>query len=99
MPKTAASLGVDPTNLEQNVEGAAKHMANLLTKSKGDPFLAEIGYNAGESRIWSGQPLPEETYYHLQKIFPGHRNPYLLQRMPSVITQNDKRWWAEVLKK
>ena len=98
MPGTAEGLKIDNSDLEQHIRGAADLTSRLLKTSKGDPFLAEIGYNARPGHIWSGQPLPYETYYHLQKVFPGQRRDFLWQRMPVKVASNPKRFWEELYK-
>jgi soluble lytic murein transglycosylase-like protein len=46
MPETAAHLGVDPWDPEQNVEGAVRYLASLLSTFK-SVDLSLIAYNAG----------------------------------------------------
>jgi soluble lytic murein transglycosylase-like protein len=46
MPATAAHLGVDPWDPEQNVEGAVRYLASLLSQFK-SVDLSLVAYNAG----------------------------------------------------
>lgn len=46
MPDTAARLGVDPWDPEQNVEGAIRYLAELLSTFE-SVDLSLIAYNAG----------------------------------------------------
>lgn len=45
-PDTAARLGVDPWDPEQNIEGAVKYLASLLSSFRSQD-LSLIAYNAG----------------------------------------------------
>jgi soluble lytic murein transglycosylase-like protein len=47
MPATAAALGVDPTNLQDNIDGAAALLDQLLTQFNGNQAQAVAGYNCG----------------------------------------------------
>jgi soluble lytic murein transglycosylase-like protein len=65
-PRTAAYLNIDPSNMEQNTEGAARYMRELLNKNSGDVDLALASYNAGPSRVrrYGGvPPIPETQNY------------------------------------
>ena len=65
MPGTAAELGVDPTDPEANVDGAARYLRQQLDRF-GDTRLALAAYNAGPGRVAAagGVPdIPETTNY------------------------------------
>jgi hypothetical protein len=47
MPDTAKSLGVNPNNLEGNIEGGIKYLRNALDHYNGDVEKALASYNAG----------------------------------------------------
>lgn len=47
MPATAAGLGVDPSNLAQNIHGGVSYLAQMLSSFGGDPFKAVAAYNCG----------------------------------------------------
>jgi soluble lytic murein transglycosylase-like protein len=88
MPKTAAGLGVDPTNPEQNIEGGTKYMRQLLNKYKGNERAAVAAYNMGPGaldkvidkrggfeNIKPGD-LPKETEAYLGKVFMAMAKMY-----------------------
>jgi soluble lytic murein transglycosylase-like protein len=65
-PSTAASLGVDPRDARQNVEGGAAYLARLLDQYDGDIELTLAAYNAGPEAVrrWGGvPPFPETRAY------------------------------------
>lgn len=69
MPATARELGVDPSNPDQNLEGAARYMRQQLD-SFGDYGLALAAYNAGPSRVQKAGGIPNitETQNYVSKI-------------------------------
>ncbi len=71
MPKTAKSLGVtDPFDVNQNLEGGAKYLAQMLKEFNGDPKLALAAYNAGPGAVRraGGVPPFQETQDYVKKI-------------------------------
>lgn len=70
MPATAAELGVNPNDLEGNVQGGAKYMSQLLTKYHGNNELALAAYNAGMGNVakYGGVPPFAETQGYISKI-------------------------------
>jgi len=70
MPATARGLGVDPYNLEANIEGGARMMAGLLKKYHGDTSLALAAYNAGEGAVDRAHGIPRiaETQDYVASI-------------------------------
>ena len=72
MPATAQSLGVDPRDPEQNIEGGIRYLAELLDLFDGDVDAALVSYNAGPShadkwRKGSGV-LYGETREYLRRV-------------------------------
>lgn len=69
-PATAAGLGVDPTNLEDNVKGGVQYLSQMLTKFGGDTTLALAAYNAGPGNVakYGGVPPFAETQNYIKKI-------------------------------
>lgn len=69
MPNTARELGVDPTDPEQNLEGAAMYMRQQLDRFGTYP-LALSAYNAGPSRVTAANGVPNitETKNYVSKI-------------------------------
>lgn len=72
MPATAAELGVDPNDPIQNLDGAARYMAQQYDRF-GDWRLAAAAYNAGAGNVekYGGVPPFKETENYVSKIFGG----------------------------
>ncbi len=72
MPGTAAGLGVDPLDPEQNLDGGARYLAKML-----DDFdsidLALAAYNAGPGRVRNAGGIPQiaETQAYVTRVL-GH---------------------------
>jgi hypothetical protein len=76
LPNTAKGLGVDPTNVDENIEGGVRHLKAISGNQKigNDPLRVLAAYNAGETR--AGEFLdkddldlmPEETVGYIAKI-------------------------------
>lgn len=69
MPDTARSLGVDPRDPSQNLDGAARYLLAQLATFK-DIDLALAAYNAGPHRVveYSGVPPFNETRDYIARI-------------------------------
>ena len=69
MPETAASLGINPLDVEDAIEGQCKYMKSLMD-SFGDYSLALAGYNAGGGAVqeYGGIPPYGETQAYVAKI-------------------------------
>jgi transglycosylase-like protein with SLT domain len=69
MPDTARSLGVDPRDPSQNLDGAARYLLAQLATFK-DIDLALAAYNAGPHRVleYSGIPPFSETRDYIARI-------------------------------
>src|SRR4051812_5984568 len=69
MPDTARSLGVDPTNPAQAVDGAARLLAGHLQRF-GSPELAVAAYNAGGGAVarYGGIPPYAETQAYVRRV-------------------------------
>ena len=71
MPATQAELDVsDPFDPEQNIQGGAVYLAQLLDQFKGDVDLAAAAYNAGPSAVnqYRGVPPYDETREYVRRI-------------------------------
>lgn len=69
MPETAKLLGVDSTDIAQNLDGSARYLLMLLDRF-GKPELALAGYNAGPEAVekHGGIPPFKETQGHVVKV-------------------------------
>lgn len=71
MPDTAASLGVDPGDRRQNIDGGAKYLRQLLDTFGGNEELAIAAYNAGPGAVKeAGNQVPsyKETINYVAKV-------------------------------
>jgi hypothetical protein len=74
MPETAKSLGVDPTNIDQNIDGGMRLLKELIANPKigNDPYKIIAGYNSRPTTkfITTGdiKDLPDETINHLDNV-------------------------------
>lgn len=68
MPGTAASLGVDPTDPVQNIEGGARYLGSLTRKYGIKEGVA--AYNAGPGAVekFGGVPPYKETQAYVQRV-------------------------------
>ncbi len=76
MPKTAAGLGVtDSFDPEQNINGGAKYLRELLDKYDGNISYALAAYNAGGNNVdkYGGIPPFKETQNYVEKVL-GYMN-------------------------
>ncbi len=51
MPNVAKEYGVNPHNIQQNIEGGIALLKDLSDKYKGNPALVMAAYNAGQGRV------------------------------------------------
>ncbi len=71
MPATAEELGVrDPFDPQQNIEGGAAFLRQLLNRYGGDLKLALSAYNAGAARVDASGDVPDipETQNYVSDI-------------------------------
>jgi len=75
MPGTAAVLGVDARNPEDNVLGGAKFLRELLLRYNGDPELALAAYNAGPGAVqkYNGVPPYLETRKYIIRVLREYK--------------------------
>jgi len=69
MPATARTLGVNPSDPRQNLEGGARYLAKMYRKF-GTWRLALAAYNAGPQAVakYNGVPPYKETRNYVRKI-------------------------------
>ena len=73
MPGTARQLGVDPNDVEQNIQGGARLLRDLLISYENDPDQlrkALAAYNAGPGAVarHGGIPPYRETQNYVRKV-------------------------------
>jgi len=71
MPQTAKMLQVkDPFNPASNIEGGARHLADLLEEFNGDVTLVAAAYNAGAGAVkkYGGVPPFDETQEYVRRV-------------------------------
>ncbi|MEP3921106.1 MULTISPECIES: lytic transglycosylase domain-containing protein [Paracoccaceae] len=69
MPGTAETLGVDPFNWRENLDGSARYLVAQL-EAFGDARFALAAYNAGPDAVrqYGGIPPYRETQNHVQRV-------------------------------
>ena len=75
MPDTAASLGVNPYDTKQNIEGGAKYLRQMLDVFGGDVSKALAAYNAGPNAVksYGGVPPYAETQNYVNRVLDIYR--------------------------
>ena len=70
MPGTAADLGVDRSNIEQNLRGGARYFKTQLNAQNGNVAMALAAYNAGPGNVqkYGGIPPFKETQQYVNNI-------------------------------
>lgn len=88
MPSTAGDLGVDPNVAEQNAQGGAAFLRQLLIKYKGNSALALAAYNAGPGAVdkFRGVPPYLETRRYVLKVLQEYARQQRLQTGKNVQT-------------
>jgi soluble lytic murein transglycosylase-like protein len=105
MPKTAAGMGVNPMNVDENLKGGGQYLQSLIKKYDGNVAKALAAYNAGPGRVDKGGPLPQETQDYVAKVLlkaakeddivrPIKREP---PKSPPVIKNEPKKDWVKAI--
>lgn len=71
MPETAKDMGVkDSFNIEQNIDGGAKYLRQMLDQFGGDTKLALAAYNSGPGHVqkYGGVPPFAETQSYVKSV-------------------------------
>ena len=70
MPETARGLGIDPYDEQQNIEGGAKYLKQMLDTFGGNVRKAVAAYNAGPGAVqkYGGVPPYGETQHYVGRV-------------------------------
>jgi soluble lytic murein transglycosylase-like protein len=68
MPATAASLGVDPNDPPQNIDGGVRYFAMLLAKYGGDVARALAGYVWGPGNVDRHATWPTHVIEYVARV-------------------------------
>jgi len=88
MPQTAADLGADPRDPEQNADGGARYLRDLLEKYENDPHQvskAVAAYNAGPGAVdkYHGIPPYPETIQYVNRVLKEYEKEQAKQKAAS----------------
>jgi soluble lytic murein transglycosylase-like protein len=88
MPGTAATLGVNPHDPAQNLQGAAIYLRTLLQKFGNNPHRYELvfaAYNAGPKAVaeYGGIPPYGETQHYVLKVLRAWHQLQAQVRLPA----------------
>lgn len=72
MPATAASLGVNPNDPAQNIDGGVKLLSQLLSQYNGDTNKALWAYNAGPGSVATGR-MPAQTQSYIPAVLSSEQ--------------------------
>jgi soluble lytic murein transglycosylase-like protein len=80
IPSTAAELGVNANQADENARGGAKYLRTLLLRYHGDSVLALAAYNAGPGAVdkFGGVPPYEETRRYVLKVLREYERQHRL---------------------
>lgn len=82
MPENCRDLNVgDPFNIEENIDGGARHIKEYLDKYNGDVEMALMAYNGGPTRMAKRgvksmsdiYKMPKETQKYVPKVMKHYR--------------------------
>jgi len=87
MPQTAATLGVNPRDPAENLQGAARYLRGLLEKFGSNPHRYELvfaAYNAGPQAVtrYGGVPPYYETQHYVLKVLRAWNELRSIVRLP-----------------
>lgn len=86
MPETAKGLGVDPSEVMQNIRGGIKYLKMQSQKYGGDLEKALAAYNAGPGRVDSGT-IPDSTKSYVSDILGKKEAPQMDEALMAQLMQ------------
>lgn len=89
MPGTAATLGINPHDPSQNLQGAAKYLSGLMRTFGANPHRFELvfaAYNAGPKAVirYGGIPPYGETQHYVVKVLRAWHHLASTVRLPAI---------------
>ena len=92
MPGTAAELGVKANRPDENAQGGARYLRDLLMRYHYDSALALAAYNAGPGAVdkYRGVPPYAETRQYVLKVLREYEREHKLQVQEQVVNQQPR---------
>jgi soluble lytic murein transglycosylase-like protein len=92
MPGTAAELGVRASLAEENAQGGARYLRDLLVRYHYDSALALAAYNAGPGAVdkYRGVPPYAETRQYVLKVLREYEREHKLREREQAADQQPR---------
>ncbi len=104
MPGTAALLGVDPNDPDENLSGAAQYLNGLIHKFGTNYDLVFAAYNAGPRAVdeYGGVPPYDETQHYVVKVMKAWQSLRSMVHLPAGLFADiaaaknpDAKYWLD----